>query len=158
MKQHEKAVAYGEKALELAPNFADVNVMIALPFFYSGRSQEAIELVKKAMRLSPYYPDWYLPVLGHAYRLTGQYKEAIDALESWRDRANPRSELPYLMLAFTYIEAGREEDANKAVVEILKRKPKASIDGYAKSKFFAYKDPAEIKRALESLRKAGLPE
>jgi adenylate cyclase len=157
-RQHEKAVAFGEKALELAPNFADVNVMIALPFYYSGRPQEAIGLVKKAMRLSPYYPDWYLPVLGHAYRLTGQYKEAIDALESWRDRANPRSELPYLMLAFTYIEAGREEDANKAVVEILKRKPKASIEGYAKSKFFAYKDPAEIKRALESLRKAGLPE
>jgi len=156
-RQHEKAVAYGEKALELAPNFADVNTMIALPFYYSGRPQEAIELVKKAMRLSPYYPDWYLPVLGHAYRLTGQYKEAIDALESWRDRANPRSELPYLMLAFTYAEAGREEDANKAVDELLKRKPKASIEGYAKSKFFAYKDPAEIKRALESLRKAGLP-
>ncbi|MEJ2235257.1 MAG: tetratricopeptide repeat protein [Syntrophobacterales bacterium] len=157
-RQHEKAVAYGEKALELAPNFADVNVMIALPFYYSGRPQEAIELVKKAMRLSPYYPSWYLPVLGHAYRLTGQYKEAIDALESWRDRANPRSELPYLMLAFTYVEAGRKEDANKAVEEILKRKPKASIEGYAKSKFFAYKDPTEIKRALESLRKAGLPE
>jgi adenylate cyclase len=157
-RQHEKAVAYGEKALELAPNFADVNVMIALPFYYSGRPREAIELVKKAMRLSPYYPDWYLPVLGHAYRLTGQYKEAIDVLESWRERANPRSELPYLMLAFTYAEAGREEDANKAVEELLKRKPKASIEGYAKSKFFAYKDPAEIKRALESLRKAGLPE
>jgi adenylate cyclase len=157
-RQHEKAVAYGEKALELAPNFADVNVMIALPFLYSGRPQEAIELVKKAMRLSPYYPDWYLPVLGHAYRLTGQYKEAIDALERWRERANPRSELPYLMLAFTYAEAGREDDANKAVEELLKRKPKASIEGYAKSKFFAYKDPAEIKRALDLLRKAGLPE
>jgi adenylate cyclase len=157
-RQHEKAVAYGEKALELAPNFADVNVMIALPFYYSGRPQEAIELVKKAMRLSPYYPDWYLPVLGHAYRLTGQYKEAIDALESWRERANSRSELPYLMLAFTYVEAGREKDANKAVEELLKRKPKASIEGYAKSKFFAYKDPAEIKRALDSLRKAGLPD
>ena len=157
-RQHEKAVTYGEKALTLAPNFADVGVMIALPFLYSGRPEEAVELVKKAMRLSPYYPGWYLPVLGHAYRLAGQYKEAIEALESWRDRANPRSELPYLMLAFTYVEAGREEDANKAVVEILKRKPKASIERYAKSKFFAYKDPAEIKRALESLRKAGLPE
>jgi len=157
-RQHEKAVAYGEKALALAPNFADVNVMIALPFYYSGRPEEAIELVKKAMRLSPYYPGWYLPVLGHAYRLTGQYKEAIDALESWRIRANPRSELPYVMLAFTYAEAGRLDDAQAAVVEILKRKPKASVEGYAKSKFFAYKDPAEIERALDSLRKAGLPE
>jgi TolB-like protein/Tfp pilus assembly protein PilF len=157
-KQHEKAVAYGEKALTLAPDFADVRVMIALPFLYSGRPVEAIELVKKAMRLSPYYPSWYLPVLGHAYRLTGQYNEAIEAMESWRARANPRSELPYLMLAFTYVEAGRGEKAGVAVAEILKRKPKASIEGYAKSKMFAYKDPAEIKRVLNSLRKAGLPE
>ncbi len=157
-RQHEKAISYGEKALALAPNFADVQAAIALTFLYSGRPEEAIELVKKAMRLSPYYPSWYLPVLGHAYRLAGQYKEAIEALESWRIRANPRSELPYVMLAFTYVEAGREEDAQDAVAEILKRKPKASIEGYAKSKFFAYKDPAEIERALDSLRKAGLPE
>ncbi|MDH4204920.1 MAG: tetratricopeptide repeat protein [Desulfobacteraceae bacterium] len=157
-RQHEKAIAYGEKALALAPNFADVQAAIALPFLYSGRPEEAIVLVKKAMRLSPYYPAWYLPVLGHAYRLTGQYKEAIDALESWRVRANSRSELPYVMLAFTYVEAGRGEEAQVAVSEILKRKPKASIEGYAKSKFFAYRDPVEIKRALDSLRKAGLPE
>jgi predicted Zn-dependent protease len=65
--------------------------------------------------------------LGHAYRLTGQYNEAIEALESWRTRANPRSELPYVMIAFTYVEAGREEEAEVAVAEILKRKPKASI-------------------------------
>jgi tetratricopeptide (TPR) repeat protein len=63
---------------------------VAVPFMYSGRPEEAIELVKKAMRLSPYYPAWYLAVLGHAYRLTGQYEEAITLLESWRARANPR--------------------------------------------------------------------
>jgi adenylate cyclase len=157
-RQHEKAISYGEKALTLSPNFADLHAAIALPFLYSGRPYEAAELVKKAMRLSPFYPGWYLPVLGHAYRLTGQYKEAIDALESWRTRANPRSELPYVMLALTYVEAGRGEEAGVAVAEILKRKPKASIEGYARSKFFPYKNPAEINRALESLRKAGLPE
>jgi len=157
-RQHEKAVAYGEKAISLAPNCADIHAGIALCFYYSGRVKEAIQLIKKAMRLSPYYPDWYLPVLGHACRLAGRYKEAIDALETWRVRANPRSELPYVMLAFTYVEAGQTEDARIAVEEILKRKPRASVEGYAKSKFFAYKDPAETKRALESLRKAGLPE
>ena len=157
-RQHDKAIFYGEKALALSPNFADLHAAIALVFYYCGRAEEAIQLVKKAMRLSPYYPDWYLPVLGHAYRLTGQYKEAIDALESWRTRANPRSELPYVMLAFTYVEVGREEDAHTAVAEILKRKPQASVEGYAKSKFFAYKDPVEINRVLDSLRKAGLPE
>jgi len=157
-RQHDKAVAYGEKARVLAPDFADLNATIAIPLMYSGRAEEAIELVKNAMRLSPYYPSWYLAVLGIAYRITGQYEEAMDALESWRARANPRSALPYLCLAYTYVEAGRGEEAQVAVAEVLKRKPKASIAGYVKANMFPYKDPADVERVRDSLRKAGLPE
>jgi len=157
-RQHDKAVAYGEKALALAPDFADINATIAIPLMYSGRAEEAIELVKNAMRLSPYYPAWYLAVVGIAYRFTGQYEEAIDALEAWRARANPRSALPYLSLAYTYVEAGRGEEAQIAVAEVLKRKPKASITGYLKANTFPYKYPADIDKVVASLRKAGLPE
>jgi adenylate cyclase len=157
-RQNDKAVAYGEKALALAPNLADMTAAVAASFMYSGRPEEAIELVKKAMRLSPYYPAWYLAVLGIAYRLTGQYKEAITLLESWRARANPRSAVPHLYLAFTYEEAGRGEEAQVAVAEVLKRKPKASIAGYLKANTFPYKDPADIERVIDSLRKAGLPD
>jgi adenylate cyclase len=157
-RHHDKAVAYGKKALALGPNLADLKAAVAVPFMYSGRPEEAIELVKKAMRLSPYYPAWYLAVLGIAYRITGQYEEAITSFESWRARANPRSALPHLFLAFTYEEAGRGEEAQVAVAEVLKRKPKASIAGYLKANTFPYKDPADIERVIDSLRKAGLPE
>jgi adenylate cyclase len=154
-KQHDKAVAYGEKALALAPNYSDITANTAVIFFYSGRPEEAIELIKKAMRLSPYYPSWYLPILGLSYRLTGQYKEAIAALEGFRDR-KAKGMLPHIFLAFTYIEASREEDAHAAVAEALKQNPKASVSGYAAT--IPYKDPAEIERVKNSLRKAGLPE
>ena len=154
-KQHDKAVAYGEKVLSLAPNFASMIANTAVIFFYSGRPVEAIELVKKAMRLSPYYPSWYLPILGLSYRLTGQYEEAISALEGWRDR-KAKGMLPHIVLAFTYVEAGREEDAQASVAEALKQNPKASIKGYAAT--IPYKDPAEVERIKDSLRKAGLPE
>ena len=154
-KQHDKAVAYGEKVLSLAPNFASMIANTAVIFFYSGRPEEAIELVKKAMRLSPYYPSWYLPILGLSYRLTGQYEEAISALEGWRER-NAKGMLPHIVLAFTYVEAGRKEDAQASVAEALKQNPKASIKGYAAT--IPYKDPAEIERIKASLRKAGLPE
>jgi TolB-like protein/class 3 adenylate cyclase/cytochrome c-type biogenesis protein CcmH/NrfG len=157
-RQHDKAVEYGERALALAPNFTDITATIAIPFMYSGRAEEAIELVRNAMRLSPYYPAWYLPVLGFAYRFTGQYEEAIALLEMWRARANPRSALPHLFLAITYEEAGRGEEAQLAVAEILKRNPKASITFYLKAKTFPYKDPADIDKVVDSLRKAGLPE
>jgi adenylate cyclase len=157
-RENDKAVEYGERALALAPNFADMTATIAIPFMYSGRPEEAIELVRNAMRLSPYYPAWYLPVLGMAYRFTGQYEEAIALFETWRARANPRSALPHLFLAITYEEAGRGEEAQLAVAEILKRNPKASITGYLKAKTFPYKDPADIDKVVDSLRKAGLPE
>ena len=157
-RENDKAVEYGERALALSPDFTDITATIAIPFMYSGRPEEAIELVKNAMRLSPYYPAWYLPVLGFAYRFTGQYEEAIALLESWRARANPRSALPHLFLAITYEEAGRGEEAQLAVAEILKRNPKASITFYLKAKTFPYKDPADIEKVVDSLRKAGLPE
>jgi TolB-like protein/class 3 adenylate cyclase len=157
-RQHDKAVEYGEKALALAPNFTDITATIAIPYMYSGRAEEAIELVRNAMRLSPYYPAWYLAVVGFAYRFTGQYEEAIALLETWRARANPRSALPHLFLAITYEEAGRGEEAQIAVAEVLKRKPKASITGYLKAKTFPYKDPADIEKVVDLLRKAGLPE
>jgi len=157
-REHDKAVAYAEKTIALAPNFASNLATVALPFLYSGKPEVAIELVQTAMRHSPYYPAWYLPVLAIGYRLTGQYDQAIDALESWLPRANPRSELPYLFLAFTYEEAGRGEEAQVAVAEVLKRNSKASIEHYAKSNLFPYKNPAEIDRVLNSLRSAGMPE
>jgi adenylate cyclase len=110
------------------------------------------------MRLSPSYPAWYLPVIGMAYRFTGQYDKAIDAMEGWRARANPRSALPHLFLAIFYVEAGRGEEAQVAVAEVLKRNPKASITGYLKAKTFPYKYQADIDKVVDSLRKAGLPE
>ncbi len=44
------------------------------------------------------------------------------------------------------------------MAEVLKRNTKASIEHYAKSNLFPYKNPADIERVLNSLRKAGLPE
>ncbi len=40
--------------------------------------------------------------------------------------------------------------------EVIKRNPKFSVKRFAKASPF--KDPAELKRALDALRKAGLPE
>lgn len=156
-RQYDKAIAYGEKARALAPNAADIMATTAIPILYSGKQEEAIELLKKAMRHSPYYPSWYLGVLGLGYRLAGQYEKAIATLENWRSRSNPRSALPHLFLAITYVEAGMGEKAKVEASEILKRNPKASINRYVKGGAFPYKDPAEIERVKESLRKAGLP-
>ena len=122
---------------------------------YAGRPGEALELAKRAMRLSPYPPPLFLSVLGRVYYSMGQYDQAIAAFERGRAR-RPNSPLPYIFLAMTYSEAGREEEARAAAAEILRINPKFSARRFAKA--MPFKDPAELKRALDALRKAGLPE
>ena len=154
-RDYDRAIAYGEKAVALEPNHADATLQLARTLTYAGRPEETIELTQKAMRLSPYYPDWYLGVLGTAYRLVGDYDEAIAAYDKRRER-NPYSTMPYLGLALVYSEVGRDEEAKAATAEVLKRNPEISLNQVRNR--LPYKDPAEVDRILAALRKAGLPD
>ncbi|MFQ5916014.1 MAG: tetratricopeptide repeat protein, partial [Nitrospinota bacterium] len=154
-RQHEKAIAHGEKSVTLEPNHSINTLLLGRTLIYVGRPEEAVELFKRGMRLSPYYSTTFLRFLGNAYRMMGQYDEAIEVLE--RGRAPlPNSPLSFIWLAAAYAEAGKGEEARAAAAEILKRDPKFSVKRFAKAA--PYKDPAELKRALNALRKAGLPD
>jgi adenylate cyclase len=39
---------------------------------YAGEPEKAIEEIERAMRLNPYYPDWYLWYLANAYHTLGR--------------------------------------------------------------------------------------
>ena len=79
-----------------------------------GRFDDAIGLVKKAMRLHPYYPAYYLQWLGGAYRMTGRYEDALTVYNQLLDRSR-KGEFPslyaHLFLADLYAEFGKEEEA-----------------------------------------------
>ena len=81
-QQHDQAIAEGERALVLASNCADCYAGMAAILNLSQRPAEAVGLVEKAMRLNPQYPGWYLYILGYAYRVTGRYEEAVEALKN----------------------------------------------------------------------------
>lgn len=153
-RHYDEAITYCEKALSLQPG-AEATAHCARNFSYVDRPRESLELIKRAMRLSPYYPSWYLVTLGNAHRLIGDYPQAISAIEKWRDR-EPDTALPHITLAVTFVQAGREQEARAAVAEALRRDPRFSIERFARALF--YKDPAETKRFLDALRKAGVPE
>ena len=55
------------------------------------------------MRLNPHYPDFYVYTLGLAYRLTGQYPEAIAALQETISR-NPNFQPAYFHLIASYVQ------------------------------------------------------
>jgi tetratricopeptide (TPR) repeat protein len=121
-----------------------------------GRPAEAIGVSEKAIRLNPRNPIFtanYLAVLGGAYRLTGQYEEAITTLKKSLGLF-PKHLLAHQHLAVIYAELDRDAEAQAEVAEILRISPKFSLDGLQQR--LLSKDPAENERYLAALRKAGL--
>jgi adenylate cyclase len=154
-EDYDLAVATTEKAIALAPNQAENLAMASLVLNKSGKPERALELIKSAMRLCPIYPAWYLSVLAKAYRSLGRNESAAGAFEVSLAR-NPDDITDWVGLAATLGELARAEDAKRAVAEILRLHPDFSIKNYVRR--LSYRDPAELTRFEEGLRKAGLPD
>ena len=160
-KQYELAITEGEKSLILGPTNAQAHVLHSVSMNMVGRFDDAIRLVKKAMRLHPCYPAYYLLWLGGAYRMTGRYEEALTVYNQLLDRSR-KGEFPilsaHLCLAETYAAFGKEEEARNHADEVLRINPRFSLKEINKILSFRYKDPAHLERRLNALRKAGIPE
>jgi adenylate cyclase len=160
-RQYDQAIIEGEKSLALGPTNAQAHVLHAVSMNTVGRFDEAIELVKRAMRLHPYYPAYYLQWLGAAYRMTGRYEDALTVCKQLLDRSR-KGEFPtlaaHLFLADIYAAFGMEEEARRHAEEVLRIRPSFSLEAVDKISTYQYKDPAHLERRLNALRKAGIPE
>jgi adenylate cyclase len=150
--QYERAIAEGEQAVRLDPNSADAHWLVANVLRMAGQPEDALESLERAMRLDPRYPAIYLFSLGETYRALRQYPEAIAALKRSLSRA-PDMEVAYRFLAVAYSEAGQEEDARAAAAHVLRLNPAFSVEAQRR---YPSKDPQEVERIIDGLRKAGL--
>ena len=157
-KQHEKAIAEGEKSIAFGPNNAESHAHFAVTMFHAGRFEEAIGLCMKAMRLSPHYPSWYLVAFGAPNLFLGRYEEAIDAFESCIERSEKQGGAIQILancyLAAAYSELGRLKEARARASEVFNINPDFSLEWVRESAFS--RDPAQLERLLEALRTAGL--
>jgi adenylate cyclase len=154
-RQYEKAIAAGERAIELNPNSADTHARLAMTLTRAGRHEEAIALLERAIRLNPYPPNWYWANLGNAYRNAGKHEKAITSYKKVLKR-NPNFLFAHTGLASVYSLLGREDEARAEVEEILKINPAFSMQRFAK--ILHYKNKADKDMVIKALRKAGLPE
>jgi adenylate cyclase len=156
IREYEKGIAAGERAIEIAPNMADAYAYFAQVLNFSGRPEEAARMVEKAFRLNPVGPSsYYYMWSAHTYRLTGRYEDAVEMCKELLGRW-PNNAFAHAALAIIYAEWGREEDAHAATQDLLRIAPKFSAQRYAR--LLPYKDPALNARVLENLRRAGVPE
>jgi len=151
--EYDKAIAEGERAMALNPGGTSVLVNYADSLMAAGRSEEAIPLFQKALRLNPFGPSYLYRQFGEALRDTGRFEEAVSAFKKAIQLA-PDDILAHTRLTITYSIMGREKEARGEAAEVLRINPKFSVDSYAKT--LAYKDQSQNDKIIDALRKAGL--
>ncbi len=132
-------------------------VILATVIQSVGRFDESIALLKKAMRVCPYYPAFWLDRIALAYLSTAHYQEAIEACELMLDRSRKGEVNPFfanLYLAEAYAGLGQIGKAKAQAEEVLKIKPSFSME--SERLLAAYKDPVYKERHFALLRQAGL--
>ena len=155
-RRHEEAIAEGRRAVALGPNDAESYAQLGNLMNWTGNPEEGIVLIKKAMRLNPNYPYYYLFYLGHSHYLLGNNEEAIKLMKRVVTRA------PYFLpvrrhLAVLFVEAGLKKEARAQTAEVLSIFPGASIEDERQRCYYRW-EPALQKRFFTGLRKSGMPE
>jgi len=154
-KEHDKAIAAAERAIELNPSGADAYAVLASFFNARGKPEVAIKLTEKAIRLNPIPPDYYLNGLGVSYSLLERSEDAIEVYKLIINRS-PNFLPAHINLTGIYSGLGRDEEARRQAEEVLKLDPAFSLDKYAETVFLFSEDKAQGERYIDNLRKAGL--
>ena len=151
--ENDKAIAEGERALALESGSTMVLVNYASSLHLAGRPEEAIPLFQKAIRLNPFGPSYLYREFGVALQVTRRYEEAVSAFKKAIQSA-PDDFTAHLGLALTYSLMGRDSEARAEAAEVLRIKPKFSLDAYVKKIIFRNQSARD--KYVGALRKAGL--
>lgn len=150
-KQPERAIQEYERALSLNANDADVMAELADAHSYRGQLETAERLLLQAMRLNPFYPDWYLWYLGDVQYALRRYSQVIETIHQMR---NPGE--GHRLLAASYARLGQIDKARLHAAEVLRRQPTFSARQWAAIQ--PETDPKETEHFIEGMLLAGLPE
>ena len=154
------AIAYADLALELAPTNGDVVSIAGAVKIAGGQPQEGVRLLKRAMRLEPYYLPWIPSILSRGHLMLGQYEE-VKAIEEARLASAPENAFaptePLLRLAAISVFMDEVGRARQYIEQLLENEPDASVST-VKRRQLNLKDRVFVERYLDALRQAGLPE
>ena len=110
--------------------------------------------MRRAIRLSPTHPAWYLNTLGRGHWVNGDVEAAVAFLEE-SARRDPDVAIPYANLATIFGETGRLAEAEPVVKKLLALERKFSARAWCANNPF--RDSSRRKREEEALVRAGLP-
>lgn len=153
LERHAEALIAADKALALSPNEANVLILSGWVLALTGRANEAIALIERAIRLNPITPNWYYGALGDALLLSGQGEEALVNLHKCADLA-PDFVWCHLGLTVAYAELGKTEEAEREGLVVLGISPGVTAEDNTYVRSLSVREDREM--AVTALRKSGL--
>jgi TolB-like protein/class 3 adenylate cyclase/Flp pilus assembly protein TadD len=153
-RRHEEAIAEAERAVVLAPNDPDSHFALGRVLVFAGRPAEALDYLRRAMRLNPHDSGAYLYYIGLAQYGLDQFEKA--AISSERSLKLKPKYGPWI-LAVAYAQIGRGQEAADIFASYFeKRGWKYGVPVEDTFKYWPFKEQRDLDRWAEGLVKAGL--
>jgi adenylate cyclase len=154
MRNQFQAVGSLERAIGLNPNYADAYAYISYLKVGIGEVDAAVSAIEHAMSLNPDFPFWYIQTRAVIRYMQEDYAAAIDDLIEAAER-NPTALFIRWWLAAAYAQAGRQEDAEWQVEEMMVLGFESTVAELVNTSVIHH--PPFVERFEEGLRKAGIP-
>jgi adenylate cyclase len=116
----------------------------------TGRVEEGIGWIQRAMRVNPFHPPWYWADLAIALYMASRFEEALEA----NQRVGAGSAHGHARIAACHAQLGHMEEAKEAAAQALRLDPTFRLGTLSMS----YKFNLDRERVLDGMRKAGLPD
>jgi TolB-like protein len=149
--------AWIDRALVLDPNLAAAWFLGSFVRIMRGETDEAIERLAHAMRLSPLDSEMYRMQGGTA--LAHLYAGRFDAAAEWAEqslRGLPTFLIEVSVLAASHALAGRTDTARQAMHRLRRLDPALRVASL--KDLLPYHRPQDLATFADGLRRAGLPE
>jgi TolB-like protein/Tfp pilus assembly protein PilF len=146
----DQALEQFARAEALAPNNADLLILIAWYIPQFGQYDRAVQLAEKALQLNPNYPYWYNQGLRYVYFFGRQF----DKSAKYAKRVTDPFAMHYAYLAAASAMTDDMAGAKAAAAEVVRLDPNWSVEKYM-SDGGGYPDDAAM-LLIEGARKAGV--
>ncbi len=153
----ERALEHEERAMALNPSSTWARAFLSCVLEFGGAPDRAVPELQVALRLDPHSPfaTFINADLAISYFLLRQFEESINYARRALD-ISPANVRARQRLAASLGQAGRIEEAQTALDQLLRHQPDFSIAYIDETYPFRY--PEDRALFIDGLRKAGLPE
>ncbi len=154
-RNHVRGLVALEQAIALNPSNAVFQGWHSGALCFVGRADEALEAIKRAIRLNPLHPPIYLHWLARALYTLEKYSEALENIERVV-YAMPENTNAMALEAACLVACGDQESAEAAIHRALEIAPGFNVKNVWEATPYARSD--DMERYVQLLKRAGLPE